>query len=54
MSMDKVKDVVVTEKFKHNCAGVTIDFLIRHGLLDPDSTPTYVEIINLLHTSHPF
>ena len=54
MSIDQLKEVVVTEKFKTNCAGVVIDFLIRHGLVEPDNTSDYVEIINLLHSQHPF
>ena len=54
MSVEQVKEVVVTESFKHNCAGITIDFLIRHGLISPDDTPAYSEMLNLLHTAHPF
>jgi hypothetical protein len=54
MTIDQLKEVVVTDKFKTNCAGVVIDFLIRHGVIKPDDTPEYVEILNLLHTKHPF
>ena len=54
MTVDQVKEAVTTTKFKNNCAGVTIDFLIRHGLVNPDNTPDYTEILNLLHTAHPF
>ena len=33
-----------TFAFKFNCNLVIIDFLIRHGLVDPDSEPAYGEI----------
>jgi len=34
-----------TDDFKFNVNLVLIDFLIRHGLLDPDREPDYVEIV---------
>ena len=37
-----------TDEFKLNCNLVIIDFLIRHGLLDPDQE-AYVELVNSLH-----
>ena len=30
--------------FKYNCALVNIDFFMRHGALDPDSEPDYLDI----------
>ena len=30
--------------FKFNCALVNIDFFLRHGALDPDGEPDYLEI----------
>jgi hypothetical protein len=37
-----------SEDFKPNCNLVIIDFLIRHGLLDPDQTG-YAELVSSLH-----
>ena len=54
MTIEELKEVVITDKFKTNCAGVVIDFLIRHSLVEPDNMQEYVEIINLLHSKHPF
>ena len=54
LSVEEVKEVVVGNDFKPNCAGITIDFLIRHGLIHPDDTPDYVEIVNTLHSRYLF
>lgn len=35
--------------FKFNCNLVIIDFLIRHGVLNPDETPDYAELVKGLH-----
>ena len=43
--IEKVAEVVRdTFEFKFNCNLVIIDFLIRHGVLDPDSEPDYAAI----------
>jgi hypothetical protein len=42
---DRVRD---TNDFKFNCAMVVIDFLIRHGYIEPDH-PDYIELIDGLH-----
>ncbi len=43
--IEKVAKVVRdTYKFKFNCNLVIIDFLIRHGVLDPDTEPDYAAI----------
>ncbi|WP_299624144.1 hypothetical protein [Pelagibius sp.] len=34
-----------SESFKFNVALVTIDFALRHGVLDPDSEPDYQAIV---------
>ncbi len=47
--MSKVSQEVAKEGvFKFNSALVIIDFLVRHGFVEPDS-PGYIEIINGLH-----
>ena len=34
-----------TRDFKYNCALVNIDFFIRHGALNPETDPDYLEIV---------
>jgi len=49
MPANKVKEIVRdTDDFKLNCNLVIIDFLIRHGLLDPDQAG-YAELVSSLH-----
>jgi isopentenyldiphosphate isomerase len=50
--IEKVAEVVRdTFEFKFNCNLVIIDFLIRHGELDPDSEPDYAAICLCLRRS---
>lgn len=37
----QVKDLLVSEEFKPNCAMVVLDFLIRHAIIEPDSGLLY-------------
>ncbi|GMT41262.1 MAG: DUF4743 domain-containing protein [bacterium] len=47
--INKVMEIVQnSEDFKPNCNLVILDFLIRHGLLDPDQVG-YAELVNKLH-----
>jgi isopentenyldiphosphate isomerase len=49
MSVDDVAQrVAQTDEFKPNCNLVVIDFLVRHGIINPE-TPGYLEIIQGLH-----
>lgn len=32
-----MKELIVSEQFKPNCAMVVLDFLIRHSVIEPDS-----------------
>jgi isopentenyldiphosphate isomerase len=41
-----------TEEFKPNCSLVIIDFLLRHGILTPESD-AYLELVQGLHPSLP-
>ena len=41
-----------SDDFKFNCALVAIDFLARHGLLDPDRAD-YDQILHGLRFSEP-
>ncbi|XP_054465584.1 thiamin pyrophosphokinase 2 [Anoplopoma fimbria] len=49
LPMDKVKELLVTDDFKPNCAMVVLDFLIRHSFIDPDTEPCYQEFLAGLH-----
>lgn len=53
MPVEQVAEIVrETEEFKANCNLVIIDFLIRHGLLDPDQEG-YTRLVTGLHRSLP-
>jgi len=46
MKVEEVAEIVrTTSDFKFNCNLVVIDFLIRHGILNPDDTPDYEELV---------
>ncbi|XP_029911152.1 thiamine pyrophosphokinase 2 [Myripristis murdjan] len=49
LPIDKVKELLVADEFKPNCAMVVLDFLIRHSLIEPDSEPFYQEFVAGLH-----
>lgn len=49
-AMAKVRD---TDAFKFNVAPVMVDFFIRHGWIDPDTTPDYAELCAALHGVSP-
>ena len=41
-----------TDEYKPNCCLVIIDFLIRHGWLEPD-TPGYAQLVAALRAGDP-
>ncbi|XP_054859968.1 uncharacterized protein LOC129346640 isoform X2 [Eublepharis macularius] len=47
--LHKVKEVIGSSDFKPNCAMVALDFLIRHGYIQPDDEPQYAEMVEGLH-----
>lgn len=52
--IEKVMEILATtDEFKFNVALVIVDFLVRHGLLAPES-PDYVEIVNGLRIREHF
>lgn len=51
MTIEQVKEALIKEDFKPNSAAVTLGFLIRKGLVNPDNLPNYLEILEKLH--HP-
>lgn len=48
-SIAEVKKLMTEENFKPNCAGVCLDFLIRHGHLNPDADPNISFYMEQLH-----
>ena len=53
MSVDEVKEALLREEFKTNCASVMIDFFIRHGIITDDNEPDYLDIVSRLHRPLP-
>lgn len=51
MSIEEVKEAIISENFKKNSAVVTLHFLIRKGLITPDDCPNYLEILDKLNYS---
>jgi hypothetical protein len=52
--MHSVKDLVLRREFKPEAMIVVVDFMVRHGYIDPDTEPNYVELCMLLKTYFPF
>lgn len=47
--IEEVKELLVSDEFKPNCAMVVLDFLIRHSVIQPDTEPYYQEFMAGLH-----
>ncbi|KAF7558797.1 hypothetical protein G7046_g5348 [Stylonectria norvegica] len=54
LDVDQVKQDLGNGKFKPNCALVTIDFFIRHGILTEDNEPEMEQIKKRLRRDMPF
>ncbi|CCH42559.1 Nudix hydrolase [Wickerhamomyces ciferrii] len=54
MSFEEVWTNLLDEQFKPSCALVIIDFLTRHGFVNSENEPDYVEILAKLHRLPPF
>nr|XP_054752102.1 uncharacterized protein LOC129257734 isoform X2 [Lytechinus pictus] len=50
--LSKVKEEIATDRFKPNCSLVCLDFLIRHGYINPDDEPHYLDFLSSLHQTH--
>ena len=44
LSVPEVLSALHSGYFKPNCGLILVDFLIRHGLVTPESEPNYIEI----------
>ncbi|PVD24820.1 hypothetical protein C0Q70_15306 [Pomacea canaliculata] len=49
LPLDKVKELIIGDGFKPNCALVILDFFIRHGIITADSEPNYCLLVEQLH-----
>ncbi|XP_065670349.1 uncharacterized protein LOC100203695 isoform X3 [Hydra vulgaris] len=54
LPIKEVKELLATNEFKPNCALVLLDFFIRHGAIDPDTEPNYVEFSQGCRRSLPY
>ncbi|CAG8839599.1 30543_t:CDS:2 [Gigaspora margarita] len=52
--IDEVKNHILANEFKPNCALVIIDFMIRHSIIKPENEPSYLEILSRLHRRFEF
>ncbi|KAF2120674.1 NUDIX hydrolase domain-like protein [Lophiotrema nucula] len=51
--VERVKEALVKDEFKTNCAAVMIDFFIRHGIITDENEKDYLEIVSRLHRVLP-
>lgn len=49
LTIDEVNDAMAAGRFKPNCAMLLIDFFVRHGILNSENEPHYLEIVTRLH-----
>ena len=47
-TIHQIKELLLDNKFKPNCALVVIDFLIRHGFITPSNDKDYIDIVESL------
>ncbi|KAK7102106.1 hypothetical protein V1264_020378 [Littorina saxatilis] len=50
LPLSKVKELIIQDNFKPNCALIVLDFLIRHGFITADSDPEYCFMVEQIHT----
>ncbi|CAJ2512918.1 Uu.00g010370.m01.CDS01 [Anthostomella pinea] len=53
LDVRQVKEALLREEFKTNCAPVMIDFFVRHGIITDDNEADYLEIVTRLHRPLP-
>ncbi|KAI1787300.1 nudix hydrolase 20 [Ganoderma leucocontextum] len=49
LPLAKVVEHIRSGVFKYNCAPVLIDFMVRRGIITPETEPDYQEIVTRLH-----
>jgi isopentenyldiphosphate isomerase len=50
MTIDEVKEALISDNFKPNSAAITLDFLMRKGIVNAENDPNYLYIIKKLHS----
>ncbi|TDZ17369.1 Uncharacterized protein C8034_v000376 [Colletotrichum sidae] len=53
-TVEEVQQGLAQGKFKPNCALVTLDFMIRHGIVTEHNEPNYHRILRRIHRQLPF
>lgn len=53
LSIEEVKESMLRQEFKPNCALVMIDFAVRQGIITPENEADYVEITTRLRRILP-
>lgn len=53
-TVDEVREQLAAGRWKPNCAVITLDFLVRMGILTPDNEPCFDEIETRLRREMPF
>ncbi|CAM2723088.1 unnamed protein product [Rotaria socialis] len=48
-TIPQVKQAIIEDNFKPNCAIAVLDFLIRHGFITPEQEPNYFDILSQMH-----
>ncbi|CEP65039.1 uncharacterized protein LALA0_S18e00342g [Lachancea lanzarotensis] len=54
LSLQETIDALRSGHFKPNCALIMLEFLIRHGYINPENEHNYLEIISRIHRRLPF
>lgn len=49
LSVPEVRELLGKGEFKYNCALILIDFLIRHGIVNYENEPDYLQIVCRSH-----
>jgi len=44
LSIPEVLNALHNGEFKPNCGLIIVDFLMRHGIITPETEPNYIEI----------
>ena len=44
LTLPEVLEALYAGQFKPNCGLILVDFLMRHGLVTPETEPNYIEI----------
>ncbi|KAI8366915.1 NUDIX hydrolase domain-like protein [Blakeslea trispora] len=52
--LSKVKETMLSNEWKPNCALVAIDFMMRHSYITPDEEPDYISLTYRLHRQLEF